>query len=135
LRPAEAAAVNAMASGSQHITIIKISHRIARSESVSAPTRLGNIPDRRGFRLHLSPPGGQRCAFGLQGSQGTGCLVSLASERRAGFLLPHRRDGSLGPTAPGRLLDRRIDLAQWLSRWVKRGRAAMLERPAAIILM
>jgi hypothetical protein len=35
---AEAAAVNAMASGSQHRTMRAISHRIARSLSVSAPT-------------------------------------------------------------------------------------------------
>jgi hypothetical protein len=35
---AEAAAVNAMASGSQHRTIRAISHRMARSLLVSAPT-------------------------------------------------------------------------------------------------
>jgi hypothetical protein len=36
-RRAEAAAVNAMASGSQVSTISAISHRMARSLSVSAP--------------------------------------------------------------------------------------------------
>jgi hypothetical protein len=36
-RRAEAAAVSAIASGSQHCTISDISHRIARSESVSTP--------------------------------------------------------------------------------------------------
>jgi hypothetical protein len=35
---AEAAAVNAMASGSQHSTMRAMSHRIARSLSVLAPT-------------------------------------------------------------------------------------------------
>jgi hypothetical protein len=37
-RSAEAAAVKAMASGSQHKTMSAMSHRIALSESVSAPT-------------------------------------------------------------------------------------------------
>jgi hypothetical protein len=36
---ADAAAVSAMATGSQHMTINAISHRIARSEPASAPTR------------------------------------------------------------------------------------------------
>jgi hypothetical protein len=35
---ADVAAVNAIASGSQHSTIRAMSHRIARSESVSAPS-------------------------------------------------------------------------------------------------
>src|SRR6266852_4089368 len=39
VRRVEAAAVNAIASGSQHNTIISISHRIARSQSASAPMR------------------------------------------------------------------------------------------------
>jgi hypothetical protein len=37
-RRADAAVVSAMASESQHITISAMSHRIARSPSVSAPT-------------------------------------------------------------------------------------------------
>jgi hypothetical protein len=36
-RFAEAAAVNAITSGSQHRTMSAMSHRIARSESVSVP--------------------------------------------------------------------------------------------------
>jgi hypothetical protein len=41
-RPAEAAAVNAIANGSQHNTMRAISHRMARSLSAFAPTKLGH---------------------------------------------------------------------------------------------
>jgi hypothetical protein len=53
VRGADVAAVSPMAIGSQHNTIISISHRIARSLSASAPKKLGDVADGRILSLDL----------------------------------------------------------------------------------
>jgi hypothetical protein len=63
-RRAEAAVVNAMASGSQVSTMRAISHRIARLLSVSAP-RVRRCTGLAPFRLDLVALGGLGAAFRL----------------------------------------------------------------------
>jgi hypothetical protein len=65
-RGAEAAAVNAMARGSQHKTMSAISHRMARSESVSVPNKLGDVADLCRFGLDLPALGAQSGPFSLK---------------------------------------------------------------------
>jgi hypothetical protein len=70
-RRADAAAVNAIASGSQQGTMRAINHRTARSLAAFAPTTVAQpYTDRRGLCLDLPPFGGQRGAFGFQACQG-----------------------------------------------------------------
>jgi hypothetical protein len=67
---AEAAAVNAMASGSQHRTMSEISLRMARSLSEWALHKLGHVADRPGLGLDPTSLGAQGGALGLEVGKG-----------------------------------------------------------------
>jgi hypothetical protein len=93
---AEAAAVNAIASGSQHRTIKAISQRMARSLS-RYPQKVRPLADRCRLGLDLPALRCKRRPFRLEVGQSLGLPLPLLSERRTRFVLP----GRTGPASPG----------------------------------
>jgi hypothetical protein len=87
-----------MANGSQHKTMSAISHRIACSLLLSAPTRLGDVADGRRLDLGLTCLGGHGGALRLEGGQSAGRLVALTGEPRPGPALAF--DGGDATAAP-----------------------------------
>ena len=101
---ADVAAVNAIASGSQHSTIRAMSHRIARSESVSTPTNSAIYRIGAASVSILRPWAATDARSALRAAN---VLASrFRSSTAAGLLLPfHCRHGNLRLAAPCRLLN------------------------------
>jgi len=113
-RRAEAAAVSAMASGSQHNTMSAISHRIGRSLSVSAPTSSATYRIGAASVSIRRPCAATEARSALRVARLDSLPRSCAHPRGShGLALGfYGRQGGVGPAALGRFFDHLVDLVQ-----------------------